>query len=86
MRSLPLTEQAHLPQPVFIGEVLQPSGHLHGPPLDPVQNLHIFPVLGALVLDADGTVSSSGHPTSDGTQDTVGLPGCKCSLLVYVKF
>ena len=23
-------EQAQLPQPVFIGEVLQPSDHLHG--------------------------------------------------------
>ena len=50
--SLLHTQQAQLPQPFFIGEVLQPSEHLHGPPLDPLQQLHIFLVLGALGLDA----------------------------------
>jgi len=35
-------EQAQFPQPFFIGEVLQPSDRLHGPPLDP---LHILLVL-----------------------------------------
>ena len=45
-------EQAQLPQPVFVEEVLQPSDHLCGPPLDPLQQLHIFPVLGAPDLDA----------------------------------
>ena len=34
------------------GEVLQPSGHLSGPPLDLLQELHILPVLGAPGLDA----------------------------------
>ena len=34
-------EQAQLPQPVFVGEVLQPSDHLCGPPLDPLQQLLI---------------------------------------------
>ena len=28
-----------LPQHVFLGEVLQPSSHLCGPPLDPLQQL-----------------------------------------------
>ena len=34
-----ITSQAQLPQPVFVGEVLQPSEHLCGPPLDPLQFL-----------------------------------------------
>ena len=38
--------------PVFIWEVLQSSDHLCAPPLDLVQQLHIFPVLGAPGLDA----------------------------------
>ena len=50
-RSFLQAAQAQLPQPVFIGEVLQPSDRLCGPPLDPLQQLHIFPVLGALDLD-----------------------------------
>ena len=44
-QSLPQAEPAQLPQPFFTGEVLQPSHHLHGPPLDPLQQLHIFLVL-----------------------------------------
>mgnify|MGYP001853276447 FL=1 len=39
--SLLQAEQDQLPQPVFIEEVLQPSDHLRGPPLDPLQQLHI---------------------------------------------
>ena len=34
--SLLQAEQAQLPQPVFIGEALQPSDHLCGPTLDPL--------------------------------------------------
>ena len=34
-------KQAQLPQPFFIKEVLQPSGHLHGPPLDLLQELQV---------------------------------------------
>ena len=45
-------EQAQLPQPVFTREVLQPSGHLSGPSLDPPQQLFVFLVLGATDLDA----------------------------------
>ena len=45
-------KQAQFPQPFLTGEVLQPSDHLCGPPLDPLQELHILPVLGAPGLDA----------------------------------
>ena len=48
-QSLLQTEQAQLPQPFFIGEVLQASDYLHGPRLDPLQQHHIF-----LVLEAPG--------------------------------
>jgi len=34
-------KQAQLPQPFFIGEMLQPSDHLQGPPLHLLQQLHI---------------------------------------------
>ncbi|KAK4829738.1 hypothetical protein QYF61_006447 [Mycteria americana] len=37
-------------QPVFIGEVLQPSDHLHGPPLDLLQQVHVL-MLGAPELN-----------------------------------
>ena len=40
-------KQAKLPQPLFIGEVLQPTDHLCGPPLDLLQQLRTLPVLGA---------------------------------------
>ena len=45
-------KQAQFPQPFLIAEVLQPSDHLSGPPLDPLQELHVIRVLGALGLDA----------------------------------
>ncbi|XP_075282414.1 zinc transporter ZIP13 isoform X2 [Opisthocomus hoazin] len=50
--SLLQAEQPQLPQPVLIGEVLQPSDHLRGPPLDPLQHIHVLPMLGAPELDA----------------------------------
>ena len=43
--SLPQAKQAQLPQPVFTGDVLQPSEHLRGPPLDPLQQPCILLVL-----------------------------------------
>jgi len=49
--SLLQAERAHLPQPVFIGEVLQPSDHPCGPPLDLLQQVHILLVLGAPSLE-----------------------------------
>jgi len=41
-RELLQSEQTQLPQPFFTGDVLQPSGHLSGPPLDPLQQLPVF--------------------------------------------
>lgn len=38
-------EQPHLSQPVFRGEVLQPSHDLNGPPVDVLQQLHVLLVL-----------------------------------------
>lgn len=35
-------EQPQLSQPVLTAEVLQPSDHLRGPPLDPFQQVHVF--------------------------------------------
>jgi len=40
--SLPQPEQPQLSQPVLTGEVLQPSDHFGGPPLDLLQQLHVF--------------------------------------------
>ncbi|KAK4816919.1 hypothetical protein QYF61_024929 [Mycteria americana] len=45
-------EQPQLSQPVLAGEVLQPSHHFRGPPLDPLQQLHVLLVLRAPELDA----------------------------------
>ncbi|KAK4831464.1 LOW QUALITY PROTEIN: hypothetical protein QYF61_017712 [Mycteria americana] len=45
-------EQPQLSQPVLVGEVLQPSDYFRGPPLDPLQQVHVFPVLRAPELDA----------------------------------
>ena len=50
--SLLQTEHPQLPQPVLTGAVLQPSDHLQGPHLDPLQQLCILPVLGPPGLDA----------------------------------
>ncbi|KAK4818444.1 hypothetical protein QYF61_013131 [Mycteria americana] len=44
--SLLQAEQPQLSQPVFIGEVLQPSDRLHGPPLDLLQQVHVLLMLG----------------------------------------
>ena len=46
------TTSGEEPFPFFIEEALQPSDHLHGPPLNPLQKLHIFPMLGAPDLEA----------------------------------
>ncbi|KAK4827142.1 LOW QUALITY PROTEIN: hypothetical protein QYF61_014736 [Mycteria americana] len=50
--SLLQAEQAQLSQPVFIEEVLQPSDHLHGPPLDLLPQVHVLLTLGAPDLNA----------------------------------
>ncbi|KAK4816254.1 hypothetical protein QYF61_013888 [Mycteria americana] len=45
-------EQPQLSQPVLVGEMLQPSDHFCGPPLDLLQELHVLLVLRAPELDA----------------------------------
>lgn len=43
--SLLQAEQPHLSQPVLIGEMLQPSDHPCGPPLDSIQQIYVLLVL-----------------------------------------
>jgi len=50
--SLLQAEEPQLPEPVVVGDVLQPSVHLHGPPLDLLQQLRVL-VLGAPELDTN---------------------------------
>jgi len=78
-----------------MGEVRQPFYHVHGSPLDLLQQLHhILPVLGAPGLDTalqmgshNGRVEgdnhlslSTGHPSFTAAQGTVGLLGCRSTL------
>jgi len=46
------SQSSQFPQPFFTGELLQPSDHLSGPPLDPLQELHVLLVLGVPGLDS----------------------------------
>ena len=75
-------------------EVLQSSDHLHGPPVDPPQQLWVFLVLGSPELDAvhesraegqNQLPLPAGHTSLDATLDAVGLLGCKCALLAHVE-
>jgi len=97
--SLLQAEQPQLSQRFLTGEVFQPSDHLCHPPLDPLQQLHILLVLGAPELDAGLQVGShksgaegqnplpcpAGHAAGDAAQDTVGLLGCRCTLVGHVE-
>jgi len=99
MFSLLQAEQPHLSQPVLIGEVLQPSDHLCGPPLDLLQQLHVLLVLGSPELHAGLQVRShqrgaegqnpltcpAGHTSLDAAHDIVGLLGCECTLVAHSK-
>ncbi|KAK4816284.1 hypothetical protein QYF61_014582 [Mycteria americana] len=92
-------EQPQLSQPFLIGELFQPSDHLRGPPLDPLQQLHVFLVLRTPELDAVLQVEShqsgvegqnhfpqpAGHTSLDAAQDTVGLLGCERTLPAHVQ-
>ncbi|KAK4825808.1 hypothetical protein QYF61_002413 [Mycteria americana] len=69
--SLLQAEQPQLSQPVFTAQVLQPSDHFCGPPLDSLQQVHVFPVLRAPELDAV-------------LQPRIRL-GCKRTLLAHVQ-
>jgi len=80
--------------------VLQPSGHLCGPPLDLLQQVHVLPVLRAPELDAGLQAGSHqsraewqkhlpqpvGHAAFDAAQDIVGFLGYKHTLPLHVQF
>ncbi|KAK4822945.1 hypothetical protein QYF61_023445 [Mycteria americana] len=80
-------------------EVFHPSDHFCGPPLDLLQQVHVFPVLRAPELDAVLQVGShqsrvegqnhlprpAGHASFDAAQDTVGLLGCEHTVLAHVQ-
>ncbi|KAK4810053.1 hypothetical protein QYF61_005116 [Mycteria americana] len=70
--SLLQAEQHQLFQPFLIGEVFHPSSHFCGPPLDPLQQVHVFLVLRTPELDAE-------------LQDMVGFLGCKRTLPAHVQ-
>ncbi|KAK4815374.1 hypothetical protein QYF61_001362 [Mycteria americana] len=94
-----MAEQPQLSEPVLIGGVFHPSDHFCGPPLDPLQQVHVLPVLRAPELDAVLQVRShqtrvegqnplprpAGHASFDAAQDTVGFLGCECTLPAHVQ-
>ena len=97
--SLLQTEQPQLSQPFFTGEVFHSSDNFCVPPLDPLQQLHGFPVLRAPELDAGLHVGShaqsraegqnrlpqpAAHASFDAAQDTAGLLGCEHLLMGHV--
>jgi len=51
-------KQPQLSQPVLTGEVLQSLDDLHGPPLDSLEQVHVFLTLGASKLDIGLRVGS----------------------------
>jgi len=79
--------------------VLQPSDLLCGPPLDPLQQFHVFLVLRAPELDTGLQVGShqcraegqnplsrpAGHAAFGAAQDMAGFLGCKCTLVTHVQ-
>jgi len=79
--------------------VLQPSDHLRGPPLDPLQHIHVLLMLRAPELDTELQVGShksgvkrqnplprpAGHASPYAAQDMVGFLGCKCTLPAHVE-
>ncbi|KAK4812466.1 LOW QUALITY PROTEIN: hypothetical protein QYF61_026459 [Mycteria americana] len=97
--SLLQAEQPQLSQPVLVGEVLQPSHHFRGPPLDPLQQLHVLLVLRDPELDTVLQVGShqsrvegqdrlpqpAGHAAFDAAQDMAGLLGCERTLSAHVQ-
>ncbi|KAK4829379.1 hypothetical protein QYF61_003719, partial [Mycteria americana] len=97
--SLLQAEPPQLSQPFLTGEVLQPSDNFCGPPLDSLQQVHVFPVQGTPELDAVLQVGShqsrvegqnhlpqpAGLASFDAAQDTVDFLGCKRTLLGHVE-
>ena len=92
-------EQPHLSQSFILGEVFHPSDYFCGPPLDLLQQVHVFLVLRAPELDARLQVGShqngaegqnpllrpAGHASFDAAQDTIGFLGCERTLLGHVE-
>ena len=92
--SLLHAEEPQFSQLFLIGEVLQPSDQLCGPPLDPLQQLHVLLVLRAPELDVGLQVGShqsraerqnplprpAGHVAFDSAQDMVGCLGSECII------
>ncbi|KAK4827791.1 hypothetical protein QYF61_021744 [Mycteria americana] len=86
-------------QPVLVGEVFHPSDHFCGPPLDPLQQVHVCLVPRTPELNTVLRVGShqsgtegqnhlprpAGHTAFDAAQDTAGLLGCECTLLAHVQ-
>ncbi|KAK4823668.1 hypothetical protein QYF61_005639 [Mycteria americana] len=82
------------------GEVFHTSDHFCGPRLDPLQQVHVFPVLRTPELDGVLQVGShksrvegqnhlprpAGHTSFDAAQDTVGFLGCERTLPAHVQF
>ena len=62
--SLLQAEKPQFSQPLLTGEVLQTSDQLHGPPLDSLQQFHVFLVLGAPGLDTVDSQKQRGKITS----------------------
>ncbi|KAK4830165.1 hypothetical protein QYF61_008676 [Mycteria americana] len=65
--SLLQAEQPQLSQPFFTGEVFQPYDHFRGPPLDPLQQVRVFLVLGTPVHTFGLLFSSGKHLLKPGT-------------------
>ena len=92
--SLLQAEQPQLSQPVLTGEGFYPLDHFCGPPLDPLQQVHVFPVQRALELEAGLQVGfhqsrvegqnhlpqPAGHASFGAAQDAVCFLGCKHAL------
>ncbi|KAK4830385.1 hypothetical protein QYF61_010612 [Mycteria americana] len=82
-----------------VGEVFHPSDHFHGPPLDLLQQVHVFPALRTPGLDTVLQVGShqsraegenhlprpAGHASFGAAQDMVDFLGRECTLLAHVQ-
>ena len=80
--SLIQAKQAQFSEPFLVGEVLQPSDHLSGPPLG-LQESHVPPLLGAPGLDA--VLQMGPHELSRGAGCGTVCYGCSeyqnCTIL-----
>lgn len=63
--SLLQAEEAQVSQPIFTREVLQPSGHLYGLPVELFQQLYSFIVLGVLLSPQELSAENHGNKYFD---------------------